>query len=144
MELSAQVLAVGGTFKMAAARAGCSVRQVKKYYSSADYRARIDELRSTLLSRLRGRIVRELERRTSDEKIQRMELLDLLRVYDRVLGPGKGAGGTHIGEVNVTTNNYDTLLAALVAPDSGTEGVDFPILESTDFPLSGGSSPIEG
>jgi hypothetical protein len=144
MELSAQVLAVGGTFKMAAARAGISTRQVKKYWMQDQFRSRVEELRMTLLSRLRGRIVRELERRTGDDAIKEMELLDLLRVWDRVGGGVKGPGGISIGEMNLTQTNYDHILAAIITPNAGSEGGDFPIFEPGDLLLPGVSSPVEG
>lgn len=143
MELSAQVLAVGGTFKMAAARAGTSTRQVKKYWMQEQFRNRVEELRMTLLSRLRGRIVRELERRTGDESIKEMELLDLLRVWDRVGGGVKGPGGITVGEMNLTQNNYDHILAAIITPDRGAQGSDFPSFEPGDLLLPGTSSPVE-
>lgn len=142
-ELAAQVLAVGGTYKMAAARAGVSVRQVRKYVSEADFRQRVEELRTTMLSRVRGRIMTELSRRTTPEKIQELEILDLLRVWDRVVGP-RGSGNTmNIGEVNVH-NSYDNILAAIVSPDTGEESRDFPRFESSGPAIPGTSSPVEG
>lgn len=134
-EMSAQVLAVGGTFKMAALRAGVSVRQVKKYYEDADYRQRIEELRTVMLSKVRGRVMTELSRRTEPAKIRQIELLDLLRVFDRVNGAvGQRAGITVGGDINV--NQYDTIIAALLSSEPRAEGVDFPIIEveSTALP----------
>src|SRR5689334_5154499 len=64
MEMAAMVLASGGTFRLAATHAGISVRQVKKYYSTAEFRQRILELRETMMGKIRGRIVRDLVRRT--------------------------------------------------------------------------------
>ena len=143
-EMAAMVLAAGGGYKLAAARAGVSVRQVKKYYTTADFRARIDELRKTTFSKILGRVLRELEVRTAPDVIGNIELLDLLRVWDRVAGsPGKGggAGGMNIGEINVTNNNYDALVAALVAAKRGGESSDFPEYRPEDLLLPGESPP---
>lgn len=127
MEMAAIVMAAGGSYRLAAAKAGVSVRQVKKYYSTADFRARIDELRKTRFSKILGRVLKDLDRRTKPGTIEKIELLDLLRVFDRVAGtPGKGGGGLNIGEVNVQNNNYSALTSALVAAVSGGEGRDFP------------------
>jgi hypothetical protein len=142
-EMAAMVLAAGGGYRLAAAKAGVSVRQVKKYYTTADFRARIDELRKSTFSKILGRVLKELEVRTDPKKIGQIELLDLLRVWDRVAGaPGKGgAGGMNIGEINVTNNNYDALVAALVAAKRGGEGSDFQEYRPEDLLLPGESPP---
>ena len=137
-EMAAMVLASGGTFKLAAEKAGISVRQAKKYYQSADFRQRIDELRKTTFSKILGRVLKELENRTDPDKIGRIDLLDLLRVWDRVAGsPGKGPGGMNIGEINVTNNNYDSILAALLSPKPGREGRDIPVYRPEELLVSG-------
>jgi hypothetical protein len=141
-EMAAMVLAAGGTYRLAAAKAGISVRQVKKYYTTADFRARIDELRKTTFSKILGRLLKELEERTKPGVIENIELLDLLRVWDRVAGsPGKGPGGMNIGEINVTNNNYDALLAALVSAKRSGEGGDFQEYGPEDLLLPGESPP---
>jgi hypothetical protein len=141
-EMAAQVLAAGGTFKQAAHRAGVSVRQVKKYYTEADFRTRIEEMRQVMFSKIRGRVIREMENRTKPGEIENIELLDLLRIFDRMYGPIGGKSGVQIaGDLNVTSNNYDTLVAALLAPQSGAEGGDFPIFEPENLRLPSGSSP---
>lgn len=142
MEMAAQVLAVGGTFKMAAARAGVSQRQIKKYYQDEMFRKRIQELRDVMLSKVRGRVMRELGRRTEDEKLQKLEFLDFLRLFDRVAGaqsPG-GKAAVNVEINNQQMSNYDTLLAALISPDPGTEGEDFPILQLEGPSVSEGDS----
>lgn len=144
MEIVAHILATGGTFRLAAKQAGISVRQAKKYYQSADFRARIEELRSVMLSRARGKVMKELMRRLEKDNIGSIGLLDLLRVYDRVFGPvagGKG-GVTIAGDVNVT--NYDRFLQALITPNARPEGEDFPIFELEGPAIPGESSPIDG
>jgi hypothetical protein len=143
-EMAAMVLASGGTFRLAATKAGISVRQVKKYYTSADFRARIDELRKTAFSRILGRVLKELENRTDPEHIGNIDLLDLLRVWDRVAGaPGRngGAGGMNIGEINVTNNNYDALLASLLASQRGGESSDFQEYRPEELLVPGESPP---
>lgn len=140
MELAAHALAVGSTQKMAARYAGISERQVKKYYADPDFRARIEELRTVLASKLKGRIMRELDRRTSGENIKNMELLDMLRVFDRITVGGKGMAIQVAGDVNVS-NNYEAILASLFNPNAGPNGSDFPVYESDSLQLSSGDSP---
>jgi hypothetical protein len=139
MEMAAMALAAGGSFRLAATHAGVSVRQVKKYYTDAEFRSRIEELRNTMFSRIRGRVIKEMEKRTEPGKIEQIELLDLLRVFDRVAGPIGGKAGVNIaGDVNVGTTQYDTIIAAVLAQNSPTEEPDFPIFE-----LNSSSSPSE-
>ena len=140
-ELAALVLASGGTFRLAAAKAGVSVRQVKKYYTDTEFRHRIEELRQTLFGKIRGRVLKELEVRTRNGTITKIDLLDLLRIFDRVYGaPNKGGAGAAInvqGDVNVG-DNYDTIIQALLAPLAGEESADFPIYEHQSPQLSSG------
>lgn len=142
MEMAAIALAAGGSFKIASAKAGVSVRQVKKYYSDADFRSRIEELRQQMFSKVRGRVIKELEKRTEPDKIEKIELLDLLRVFDRVAGPIGGKAGVNVaGDINVTNTNYDTIVAALLAPERAGEGADFPIFDADSLRLPGQDSP---
>jgi len=138
-EMAAQALAVGATQRMAATYAGISVRQIKKYFTDPDFRARIEELRVLLASKVRGRILRELGRRTTTTQIKQMELLDMLRIWDRIGGGAGAKSSVNIGEVNVS-NNYDTILAALFAPNTGPEGTDFQGYGPEDLLLPGGDS----
>lgn len=144
-EMAATALASGGSFRMAALKAGVSVRQVKKYYTEPQFRARIEELRASLFSKIRGRILKELEKRTDPANIERIELLDLLRVFDRVYGSpgGKGAGGgvNIAGDINVTNTNYDTILAQILASNTESEGGSFPSFELDSLRLPGADSP---
>lgn len=140
-EIAAAVLASGGTYRMAAHKAGVSVRQVKKYLTNPDFRQRIEELRQTMLSGIRGRLLQELKRRTKGEKIKQIELLDLLRIFDRVNGPVGGKGGINVqGDVNV--NSYDTLVQALLTANPRTEGNDFPAFELEGTAVSSEDSPF--
>ena len=141
MEVAAHALAVGANQKLAAKYAGVSERQIKKYYADPDFRVRIEELRAVLASKLKGRIMRELDRRTAGKAIKEMELLDMLRIFDRITVGGKGMGkGIQIEELNVT-NNYEAILASLFSPNPGSHGVDFPVYESDRLQLSSGNSP---
>lgn len=144
MEMAAQVLAVGGTQRLAAKYAGCSERQIKKYYTDPDFRVRIEELRTVLASKVKGRIFRELSRRTTSDKIKQMELLDMLRILDRITVGGKGMAINVSGDVNVgDTNYYEAILASLFNPNSGPDGGDFPVYEPDRIRLSSGSPPVE-
>jgi hypothetical protein len=139
MELAATALAAGASFRLAATHAGLSVRQVKKYYSDPDFRSRIEELRNTMFSKIRGRVIKEMEKRTDPGKIEKIELLDLLRVFDRVAGPIGGKAGVNIaGDVNVGTSNYDTIIQAVLAQNTPSEEPDFP-----SFELNSSTIPIE-
>ena len=144
-EMAALVLAAGGTTRQAAAKAGISKRQVKKYLESSDFRSRIEEMRQLKFSRIAGRVLKELEKRTKKGAIEHIDLLDLLRVFDRMYGdPRKSGGGLQIGELNVTQNNYNALIAALLDAQSGDAGTDFQRVGPEDLRLPGTSSPVEG
>lgn len=123
-EMAAQVLATGGSYRLAANHAGISVRQVKKYLTSPDFRARVEELRTLMMSKVRGRLMKEMVRRTTPSMLKQTELMDFLRIFDRVYGNASKNGGINIaGDINV--NNYDTFLQALLAPDGSAQGEDF-------------------
>lgn len=140
-ELAAQVLAVGGTQRLAAKYAGVSYRQIKKYYSSSDFRTRIEELRAVMASKIKGRIMNELSRRTDPKMIKNMELLDLLRVMDRLTVGGKGMAIQVSGDVNV--NNYETILASLFAVNPGSDGENIPVYEPAGLLASGIGSSVD-
>lgn len=142
MEMAAQALAVGATQKLAGQYAGVSPRQIKKYMMDPDFRARIEEHRAMTTSKIRGKIIRELDRRTDKTTIKNMELLDLLRIMDRLNVGGKGMAITVEGDVNVN-NKYENILAALFSPDAGANGGDFPRYEPEDILVPGTSSPID-
>lgn len=142
MEMASQALAVGATQKLAAQYAGVSARQIKKYMMDPDFRARIEEHRATTTSRIRGKIVRELDRRTGPAVIKNLELLDLLRIMDRLNIGGKGMAITVEGDVNVN-NKYENILAALFAPNPGADGSDFPEYGPSDILVPGTNSPID-
>ena len=138
MEVAAAVIAAGGTTTLAARKAGVSKRQIRKYMESASFRERIQELQETLGNRIRGRVIKEVERRTSPQVIQKMELLDLLRVGDR-FGLGRGSGNNI--NIHQETHNYESTFAAVVLSDREEEGEDFPTYEPSDFSLPGGNPP---
>lgn len=141
MEMAAQVIAVGGTQKMAARYAGVAPRQIKKYYTDADFRTRVEELRGLLGSRIKGKILRELNRRTTGDHLKNMDLLDLLRVFDRVTVGGKGMNSVVVeGDLNVNQNRYEAILAALFNPNATNEVADFPGYGPEDLSLSSDNS----
>lgn len=142
MEMASQALAVGATQKLAGQYAGVSPRQIKKYMQNPDFRARIEEHRATTTSRIKGKIIRELDRRTDTTVIKNMELLDLLRIMDRLTVGGKGMAITVEGDVNVN-NRYENILAALFSPNTGADGGDFPEYGTSDVLVPGTSSPID-
>lgn len=138
MEMAATALATGATYKIAAAHAGISVRQVKKYMQDPDFRERITELRSVLMSKIQGKIVQELDRRTEPDEIKGLEMMDVLRVLDRTTGKS-----ALIGEVNVTNNNYEAIFNAIIDPNARSESADFPAYESADLELPEGDSQVD-
>jgi len=142
-EMAAQALAVGATQKLAAKYAGVSPRQIKKYYTDPEFRTRIEELRGVLASKIRGKIYRELDRRTSKPFIVNLEVMDLVRILDRT-GPqgGKGMAITVEGDVNVT--KYEGILNALFNTDSSGDGADFPQYGDPGTTIPGTSTPVEG
>lgn len=143
MELAAQALAVGSTQRMAAKYAGVSPRQIKKYYADPDFRARIEELRAVLASKMKGKIMRELNRRLTGDRIKNMETLEMLRIFDRITVGGKGMAINVAGDVNVN-NNYEAILAAILDLDSSSDGEDFPSYGDRGTVIPGRSTPVEG
>lgn len=147
-ELAAIAIAAGANTTQAAAKAGVSRRQIRKYMEDADFRERIHELQETLGGRIRGRVIKEIGRRTSPKMIKKMELLDLLRVGDRF---GLGRGNASVVNINNEVTNYEANFNALFhaedpkrLSDPEEEGADFPEFEPTSVALSGGDSPIDG
>lgn len=139
MELAAQAIAAGGTQVMAAKYAGISKRQVHKYVKDADFRARVEEIRTLLVSKIRGKVIREIDRRTSPEVIQKMELLDLLRVGDRV---GLGRGAVEAEKPSGSTS-YDLILQQVFLDGRPSKGEAFPVYGPDIIPLPGSDTPSE-
>ena len=153
MEIAAYVIAAGGSVKLAARKTGLSTRQIRKYQSMGDFRDRVVELHELLATRVRGKVIKEVDRRTSPKMIKKMELLDLLRVGDR-FGLGRGAGSVIVND-NREINHYEATFNALFHKSGSTEdserlldaeeeGADFPEFEPTSLALSGGDSPVDG
>jgi len=147
-ERAAEVLALGGSRKMAARRAGVSTRQIQKYFSDPDFRERIQELQEMVGSKIRGRVMKEVTRRTGPKLIEKIELLDLLRIGDR-FGLGRGnASAINVSKTEI--NNYESIFNSVFLGDteqpldSEEEGADFPAFEPSRLALSGGDSPVEG
>jgi hypothetical protein len=142
MEASAFVIATGGTYKMAGSYAGVSPRQIKKYMADPDFRARVDELRELLAGKIQGKILKEFNRRVTGDHIQRMDTMDLSRIYDRVTGGGKGMK-LNIGEVNIG-NKYEQVLNEIFSAVPDDDGEDFPSYGDPSLIIPGTSTPVEG
>lgn len=150
-ELAAIVLATGGTRKQASRKSGVSLRQIQKYWESSDFRDRVAELQELLGNRVRGKVIKEINRRTDPALIKKMELLDLLRVGDRF---GLGRGKDSAINVNTEIHNYESTFNEVflnsgsdneeLDSDGEEEGEDFPAFEPTSLALSGGDSPVDG
>lgn len=142
MEMAAIALATGCTTKQAAAYAGVSRDQIKKkYLPDPDFRSRVSELHTQMTTSIKGRIVKELMRRTEPEILQGMDILDVLRIGDRV-GLSRGAGGEN-EETNQEHRKYDVIFNQILV-HAGPQGGDFPIYEPNRPALPGESSPVEG
>ena len=142
MELASQVIAVGGTYKMAARYAGVQRRQIKKYMMMPDFRARIEEHRAKMASGIKGRILGELGRRTRGKNIHNWEIMDLVRVLDRLSGTG-GKGMTTIIEGDVNVNKYEGILAALFGPNAEQAEPDFPRFGDQGHVIPGESTSVD-
>jgi hypothetical protein len=149
MEIAANVLASGGTAGQAARKAGVHRRQIRKYMENPDFRDRIAELQETLGGRIRGKIIKEINRRTSPKVMKKMDTLDVLRIGDR-FGLGRGAGSVIVND-NREIHNYETTIAALFGnggpqddPYAEEEGEDFPTFEPDGVPIPGGDTPVDG
>jgi hypothetical protein len=142
MELAAIALATGCTIKQAAGYAGVSRAHLKtKYMPDPDFRARVAELHTQMTSTIKGRIVAELLRRTQPEAIKGMEILDVLRIGDRV-GLSRGAGAES-EESDQDHRKYNVIFNQVLL-HAGPEGGDFPIYRPERPALPGEDSPVEG
>lgn len=143
-EIAANLIAAGATYELAAQRAGVSERQIRKYMTDSDFRARVVELREVLTTTIQGRILNRFAELVDDTHIKNLEVMDLARIFDRVSGAslGGGRGGPSIPTGNGGTEKYDNIIAQILVVNPGSEGADFPSFESSDAGLSGGDSPI--
>lgn len=141
MEMAAIALATGCTIKQAAAYAGVSKAHIKKkYLPDPDFRARVSELHTQMTASIKGRIIKELLRRTEPENLQTMEILDVLRIGDRV---GLGRGEAAADEGSPEHRKYDVIFNQILV-HAGPQGGDFPIYEPNRPALPGEDSPVEG
>lgn len=138
-EMAAAILAVGGTHGEAGNYAGVSEGTVRKYLEDDGFRARIAELRSFRMSGVQGRIVRHLEKLTTENNLKEMEVVDVLRIYDRTAGP---KSGNKVEQNIIINNKYDTIVAALTSADPPEEGEDFPGYGTTFVPVPGGGTQV--
>lgn len=141
-ELATQALAVGATQKLAAQYAGVSRRQVAKYMTEADFRERIEEHRTVMASKIRGKIMKEVDRRTDGKMVRNLEVMDLMRILDRLNGNSqKGITMNFEGDVNV--NKYEGVLAAIFGTDTSGDVEDFPSYEHPSLTIPGTSTSVD-
>ncbi len=141
-EKAATALSTGASYKLAAAYAGVSVRTIKNYQQSASFRQRVAELRESLMGQLQGRLVAEFLRRTEPDKIANLEIMDLVRLFDRAAGIGKANLSQKQLEDTTGADRYETIIEQILRIDTGGQSTDFPSFENGDFQLSAGSSPL--
>lgn len=140
-EIAAVMLAAGATLGEAANRAGVTETTISRYWSAETFRRRVLELRSIVLDGINGRIVGELDRRTKGRNLQNMEIMDVLRVYDRT-NPKQGAASravTVAGNLNVTQLNYAGISAEIERDDASEESPDFVVLGPDGAAVAEGS-----
>lgn len=147
-ELASQVIAVGGTYRMAARYAGISRRMIHKYMQDPRFRARIEEHRAQMASGIKGRILGELGRRTKGKAIHSWDIMDMVRVLDRLTGAGGKGMITVEGDLNVNNNKYEAILASLFSEpkqiaDSGEDGGDFPRFGDSSNVIPGESTSVD-
>jgi predicted transcriptional regulator len=142
-EIAAVMLAAGATLGEAAQRAGVTEVTVSRYWAEDSFRRRVFELRSIVMDGINGRIVGELDRRTKGRNLQNMELLDVLRVFDRT-NPKPSAGEkravTVAGNLNVTQLNYAGIAAEIAGPDAAEEVPDFLVIGPGGAAVAGDSA----
>jgi hypothetical protein len=130
-EIAAAMLSCGATLGEAADRAGVTEVTISKYWADQSFRRRVFELRSVVVDGINGRIVGELDRRTKGRNLQNMELMDVLRVFDRTNPKQSGSQRsvtTVAGNLSVTQLNYEGLSAEVRRVDTPEESADFPLL----------------
>jgi hypothetical protein len=141
-EMAVVILGAGGTFDEAADHAGVSAATVGKWYAEREFRARVDEMKSIVKSRIGGRILGSLDRLTDDkDKLDGMTVKDRLALYDRFEPAGR-AGPT--SQTNILVTPYENLMGRLGQlagrPETGGT-VDDAAEESGGFPVVGTDGP---
>jgi hypothetical protein len=142
-EMATTILAAGGTFDEAADWAGVTRSTVSGWYADADFRKRVEEQRSVVQSKIRGRIESWMDRRTADpQALDNADPRTTLAIYDRISGPSGGRAGQGTQQpvtVNVALS-YSELMERAISTagsaetakrvdDASQEGSDFPLLE---------------
>jgi hypothetical protein len=146
-EMAATMLACGATNEEAARYAGVTGVTVGKWGTEEVFRKRIEELQSVVMRSISGSVLTELQRRTQGKHLRKMEINDLLRIFDRVAGsraPGAAARAAAV-TVNVGVSTYENVLQRVIAADAQSGGTDDGEAESGDFPVYGaGLVPLPG
>ena len=144
-EIAATMIACGATYEMAGAQAGVSDRQIRKYMTDSDFRARVAELREKLTSQVHGAILNRFAELVSAGNIRNLEVMDLTRIFDRVVGTSQGGGrGGPVVNTGEGQERYDNFLQQITVVVNSGQSPDFPEFETTDVRLSEGSSPLDG
>lgn len=138
-EIAAVVLAAGGSIAQAAKAVGCTRAAIRRYLQEDAFRERVGELQAQTSTLVTGRILQEFDKRTRPEEIQKLEVLDLTRILDRVQGQTPHAQDAKRKEEEPHDGDqYVFALQQIINVDGGSEGEDFPAFTAEDLRLSGG------
>lgn len=141
-EIAATVLASGGTISQAAKAVGCGRGAIRKALQDPVFRDRVAELQSLVAQQVGGRILKEFQKRTSAGQIERLEVLDLTRIYDRMVTQSPAAVDARAKEEEERdVDDYNRTLQQIILIDARTQGEDFPTFTDEDLRLSGGDTP---
>lgn len=142
-EMAATILAAGGTTGQAARAIGARSRKtINRYLRDPHFRDRVAELQSIAAQQVGGRIMKEFRRRTTPENIERLEVLDLTRIFDRVMAQSPSARDAKAKEEeDRDVDEYHATLQQIILVDARSEGEDFPTFTDEDLRLSGGDTP---
>jgi hypothetical protein len=127
---------------MAGAKAGVSDRQIRKYMTDSDFRSRVLELREKLTNQVHGAILNRFSELVADNNIKNLEVMDLVRIFDRVVGTSQG-GRTPVVNTGEGQEKYDSFLQQITVVVNSGQGPDFPEFEPGDLRLSEGSSQVD-
>ena len=139
MEMAATILASGGSFRQAGRAVGRTSTTVRHWMEIPRFRERVGELQAIAGQQISGRILAEFEKRTRPDQLEKLEVLDLTRIYDRVVDRTPAALDRKAeadGEDEFT--KYEHLTQQIILVNSGGKGTDFPVYTPEDLRLSSG------
>ena len=141
MEIAAAVLAAGGSFRQAGRACGRSAAAVQGWNEQSRFRERVQELQAIVSQQISGRILREFERRTREDQLDKLEVLDLTRIFDRVVDRTPAALERKAAEAGEDEDaKYINITNQILNIDTSGQGADFPIYSDEDLQLPGGDS----